>query len=171
VSRAVARAAIAAAIVALATAALAQSPGPAPAPPTVAATIGGEHFVLELAADPLTMHQGLGGRDRIDPRGGMLFVYPRPQPLAFVMRDCPVPIDVAFLDPQGRVINLAEMEPEPPRRAGESAADYDARLPVHRSALPARYAVEVAGGRLRALGVAPGARVEIDWDALRAAYR
>jgi uncharacterized membrane protein (UPF0127 family) len=149
-------------VLALAAAALAQGP----APPTVAATIAGEVFTLEVARDPWMMFRGLGGRARIDPKGGMLFVYPRAQPLAFVMRDCPVAIDVAFLDRRGRVINVYEMKPEPPRAPGESEAAYERRLPSYRSALPARFAVEVAGGRLRELGVGPGDEVEADWAAL-----
>lgn len=128
----------------------------------VAATIGGERFTLEVASDPATMYRGLGGRTRIDPHGGMLFVYASPRPLAFVMRDCPVPLDVAFLDDAGRVIAFHEMKPEPPRAPGESAADYEARLPSYGSPLPARWAVEVAGGRLRALGVRPGDRIELE---------
>jgi hypothetical protein len=132
---------------------------------TLAAVIGGERFELEVAADPLTQYRGLGGRAHVDPRGGMLFVYPTPRPLAFVMRDCVVPIDVAFLDAEGRVINAHEMTPEAPRRAGESAAAYEARLRLYPSALPARYAVEVAGGRLRALGVRGGDRIELETDA------
>jgi hypothetical protein len=139
-----------------------------PALPTVGATIAGERFALEVARDAATMYRGLGGRMRIDPAGGMLFVYAQAQPLAFVMRDCPVPIDVAFLDAIGRVINLHEMRPEPPRRPDESQAAYEARLPQYRSALPARFAIEVAGGRLRALGIGPGDRVEIDWQGLGA---
>jgi uncharacterized membrane protein (UPF0127 family) len=135
------------------------------------ATIGGRRFALEVAADPAVMHRGLGGRARIDPQGGMLFVYAAPQPLAFVMRDCPVPIDVAFLDGGRRVIAIREMKPEPPRGPGESDAAYEARLPVYKSPLPAQLAVELAGGRLRELGVRPGDAIELDVEALSDALR
>jgi len=134
--------------------------------PTVAATIGGERFALELARDPATQMRGLGGRDAIDPHGGMLFAFDGPHPLVFVMRDCPIPIDVAFLDAQGRVINVFAMQPERPRAAGEAGAAYERRLRPYPSALPAQYAVEVAGGRLAALGVGSGDRIEIDFGAL-----
>lgn len=130
--------------------------------PTVAATIGGETFRLELAADSATMFRGLGGRTEIPPRAGMLFAYPAPRPLAFVMRDCLVPIDIAFLDADGRVLNLYTMQVEPPRRDDESAAAYEARLPSYRSAGAARYGVEVAGGLLDELGVRPGDAIEFE---------
>jgi uncharacterized membrane protein (UPF0127 family) len=161
------RAAAALGLAALLAAAAARAGEPA----RVGATIGGPRFALEVAADPAVMYRGLGGRTRIDPQGGMLFVYAAPQPLAFVMRDCPVPIDVAFLDGGRRVIAIREMKPEPPRGPGESAAAYEARLPVYRSPLPAQLAVELAGGRLRELGVGPGDAIELDLDALGSALR
>jgi hypothetical protein len=66
----------------------------------------------------------------------MLFPYPSPRPLAFVMRDCKVPIDVAFPDAGGRVLNVHTMKAEPPRREDESAAAYESRLPSYASAGP-----------------------------------
>jgi uncharacterized membrane protein (UPF0127 family) len=134
--------------------------------PTIPATIGGQPFLLEVAADPQTMYRGLGGRRVIPPLGGMLFVYPAPGPLAFVMRDCPIPIDVAFLDPDGRIVGIHTMKPEPPRRPDESAAAYESRLPSYPSPVPAQYAVELAGGRLAELGVRAGDRVTIDFAKL-----
>jgi len=129
--------------------------------PTALASIGGEHFELEVARDPAAQMRGLGGRTSIDPHGGMLFVFPQTRPLAFVMRDCPIPIDVAFLDAQGRVINVHTMQPEPPRAPGESALDYEARLHPYPSALPAHFALEVAGGRLAELGVRSGDVIQL----------
>ncbi len=130
--------------------------------PTVPVVIAGESFRLELAADSETMFRGLGGRTGIPARGGMLFAYPAPRPLAFVMRDCLVPLDIAFLDADGRVLNRHTMEVEPPRRDDESVAAYEARLPSYRSTGAARYAVEVAGGLLDELGVRPGDRIDIE---------
>ncbi|RIL07820.1 MAG: hypothetical protein DCC71_01700 [Proteobacteria bacterium] len=135
---------------------------------TTAVTIGGERFVLEVARDPAVQYRGLGGRTSIDPHGGMIFVFQRPQATAFVMRDCPIPIDVAFLDGDGRVVALHEMKPEPPRGPRESAAAYDARLRPYPSGLPVAFAVETAGGRLRQLGVRAGDRIELGRAALLA---
>ena len=138
----------------------------APKLPTIDVTIGGERFTLEVARDPMVQYRGLGGRTHIDPHGGMLFAFPYPHSTAFVMRDCPIPIDVAFLDPDGRVIAVHEMQPEPPRAAGESAADYEERLHQYPSGLPAMFAIETAGGRMRQLGLRGGDQLELDRDAL-----
>lgn len=129
--------------------------------PTREVVIGGERFRLEVAADPHTQYRGLGGRSEIPRNGGMLFVHASPRPLAFVMRDCLVPIDVAFLDADGRVLNVHTMPPEPPRRSGESADAYEARLPAYPSAGAAQYAIELAGGRFAELGVGRGDRIAL----------
>ena len=153
-------AAFAITVVLAALAALAASAQPlAPRLPTMQVTIGGERFTLEVARDPATQFRGLGGRTHIDPHGGMLFVFPSPRATAFVMRDCPIPIDVAFLDADGRVIAIHEMQPEPPRSAGESTAAYESRLRQYPSGLPALYALETAGGRLRALNLQGGTKL------------
>ena len=151
---------------ALAALLLAAALAPAAAPaqgglPTREVVIGGERFRLEVAADPQAQYRGLGGRSAIPRNGGMLFVHASPRPLAFVMRDCPILIDVAFLDADGRVLNVHTMKPEPPRRPGESADAYEARLPAYPSTAPAQYAVELAGGRFAELGVGPGDRIDL----------
>jgi hypothetical protein len=118
--------------------------------------IKSERFVLEVARDPQTQFRGLGGRTHIDANGGMIFPFRAPNLTAFVMRDCPIPIDIAFLDAAGRVITIYEMQAEPPRKPGESPMAYEARLKRYPSGLPASYAIETAGGRLRTLGLRPG---------------
>lgn len=128
--------------------------------------LGGETFSLELALDSETRRRGLSGRESIPPNGGMLFVQPRPGLLAMVMRHCPVAIDVAFLDASGRVLAIHEMRVEPPRRSDESPFEYESRLPVYGSGVPAQFAVETAGGRLRQVGLELGDRVALDADAL-----
>ena len=124
--------------------------------------IGGETFTLELALDPATRQRGLSGRGAIPRHEGMLFVLPTPRPFAMVMRDCPAPIDVAFLDADGRVVALHEMSVEPPRAPGETAGAYESRLPIYPSGEPVQFAIETSGGRLRALGLVPGARIPLD---------
>jgi len=128
--------------------------------------LGGETFTLELALDPATRQRGLSGRGAIPRNEGMLFVLPTPRPFAMVMRDCPAPIDVAFLDAEGRVVSLYEMVVEPPRRPDERSLEYEGRLPIYPSGHPVQFAIETAGGRLRELGLAPGTRVALDRESL-----
>ena len=125
-------------------------------------SIGGETFTLELALDPATRQRGLSGRTHLPRNGGMFFAFGSLRPLAMVMRDCPEPIDVAFLDGEGVVVALYEMQPEPPRREGETGMQYERRLPEYPSRAPAQFAIELAGGRLAELGVGVGTRLVFD---------
>lgn len=138
----------------------------ATAPERVAVEVGGVVLHLELALDPESRYRGLSGRDLVPRDGGLLFVYPAPRVIGAVMRDCAIPLDVAFLDPTGRVVALHAMGPEPPRRPDESAADYEARLPPYWSGRPAQFALETASGRLFELGLRVGDRVGLDAPAL-----
>lgn len=128
----------------------------------VAATdIAGETFFLETALDDETRYQGLSGRKHIEEDGGMIFVFPRSMRLAFVMRDCSIPIDIAYLDGAGRVLTMHEMQPEEPQQANESDWEYEQRLKQYPSRFPAQIAVELRGGRLEELGVQEGDRIHI----------
>lgn len=124
--------------------------------------IAGETFDLEPALDNATRTRGLGGRESVDPDGGMLFVFPTPQILGFVMRDCLVPIDIAFVGDTGRVIGMHAMPVEEPQRDDESATEYELRLKRYTSRFPCRIAIEVAGGTWARLGLEVGDRVEIE---------
>ena len=139
--------------------------------PIVSVAIAGRIFRLELAQGRRAQQRGLGGRTQIDPYGGMLFAYGTARERAMVMRDCPVPIDVAFLNAQGRVVGLHAMQPEPPRGDRESESHYEARLPVYPSGEAAQFAVELAGGRLARLGVRIGDPLVADWTALASEVR
>jgi uncharacterized membrane protein (UPF0127 family) len=128
--------------------------------------IGGAPFDLELALDPASRYRGLSGRTSIPANAGMLFVFPDARPLRFVRRDCFVPIDVAFLDDRGRIVAIHEMPIEPPRGPDESAGENERRLPSWSSAISARFAIELAGGRLASLGVHAGQHLVFDFGSL-----
>jgi uncharacterized membrane protein (UPF0127 family) len=156
----------AAGLLVLALAHAAAAGGEAPPPEVVWVALGGETFSLELAADPVKRHRGLSGRSGMARNGGMLFVLPSPERFVMVMRDCPEPLDLLFLDARGRVVALHEMQPEPPRRPGETPFQYEQRLRRYASGGPVQFAVEIAGGRLRELGIAVGDRIPLDTETL-----
>lgn len=139
--------------------------------PTAPVTIKGERFVMELALTEPHRIKGLSGREEIDPEGGMLFVFPSSARREFVMRDCPAPIDIAFLDSSGRVVALHEMKPEEPKREGETDMAYDRRLKKYPSRFAAQFAVETAGGRLAGVGLKEGDKVVFDIEGIKARAR
>lgn len=90
----------------------------------------------------------LGGYD------GMLFAYPDDHEGGFWMRDTVLPLSIAYLDADGRVVSTADMEPCP---------DGGPACPTYPPAGPYRDALEVPRGGLDALGLVEGspARLEV----------
>ncbi len=117
-------------------------------------------FTLELAMDSASRTQGLSDRESVAPDGGMLFVFRDAQRRSFVMRRCLVPIDIAFLDPAGRVIAMHAMQVEPYDTPESELKRYDSRW-------PAQFAIEWAGGTLDRLGVQIGDRINLPLESLK----
>lgn len=122
--------------------------------------IAGRTFHLELALDEDARFQGLSDRPSIDADGGMLFVFPRPRELNFVMRRCLVPIDLIYLGPGGRIVSMHTMQVVP----------YDTpefQLKYYNSGWPAQFAVELKAGSIDELGLKTGQKIDLPLQALK----
>jgi len=115
-------------------------------PPTVGIWAGAGHLEAEVAATPEARHRGLMGREYLDPDRAMLFVWPREGPRVFWMKDTRIPLSVAFLDGQGRVLNVEGMQPLREDRFYGSQGG-------------ARFALEANRGWFRRYGVERGNRL------------
>jgi uncharacterized membrane protein (UPF0127 family) len=148
----------------------AKTPASNTAPKDTTVTIAGKAFTLETALSPTKQFKGLSGRTDIPSDGGMIFVFPTAQERYFVMRDCPVPIDIVFLDAKMKVTAQHEMVPEPPSTPAELVPDsdgrnaYERRLKPYHSKFPAMYVLEFKGGTIKGLNLKEGQKLEIDPD-------
>ncbi|RJL21183.1 DUF192 domain-containing protein [Paracoccus siganidrum] len=119
---------------------------------------------VEIADDAASRAQGLMFRRSL-PRGqGMLFVYPRPAPLFFWMRNTFIPLDIVFIDDRG-VIRHIHPQARPLDETpipGAAPGDPD----------PERLMVlEIGGGEAARLGLRVGqALAHPRLDAARAAW-
>jgi hypothetical protein len=104
-------------------------------------------FTVEIADEPEEWRRGLMERPSLAPDAGMLFLFPEAAPRAFWMMNTLIPLDIVFIDAEGRIINIHTNVPPciPPRRC-----------PTYPSAAPAQYVLEIAGGRVQALGIQAG---------------
>ncbi len=134
---------------------------------TATVEINGRTFHLEIADTQNARVQGLSDRTFIDDDGGMLFVFTRADKRYFVMRRCPIPIDIIFLDASGRVVATHQMKEEEPQGENESDAQYEDRLKRYPSRFAAQFAIELQGGMLDNLDVKEGQVIELDLDALK----
>lgn len=135
---------------------------PASAPATEKLTIGGEEFELEIAATPEARERGLMGRDEIKEHSGMIFIYAWAQTLSFWMKNCPIEMDILFINDKGVIVAAHRMKPAPAMRPGESESAYDARLPRYESRRPAQFAIELKAGTIERLKIKPGDRIEME---------
>jgi uncharacterized membrane protein (UPF0127 family) len=103
---------------------------------------------LEVAADEPARERGLSRRDALPSGTGMAFLFPGDTRVPFWMKDTLVPLQIAFVGADGRVVGLFEM---PPCRADP--------CPTYAPTRPYRYAVELGSGAFTAAGVAEGDRV------------
>jgi uncharacterized membrane protein (UPF0127 family) len=111
-------------------------------------TLAGRTWRVEVAMSAHERYVGLGGRDRLEPGTGMLFVYPSPGETEFTMRGCLVPLDIAFLSADRRVVSMDTMTVE---------RDRAGRKPYCPGA-PAQFILEVPAGELAEAGVTVGTR-------------
>ena len=100
--------------------------------PTLTLSVGGHAVKAEIAADDATRQQGLMYRKQMPKSDGMLFVFPELGYHAMWMKNCFIPISVAYMDDAGKIISIHEMAPQ-------------TETP-HQALGPARYALEMNGG-------------------------
>lgn len=108
--------------------------------------IRGHSIRAEIANTEQGRRMGLMHRDRLAEDSGMLFIYREPEHAAMWMKNTRIPLSVAFLDAQGRILNIEDMEP-----FSEQA---------HASRGLASYALEMNRGWFSKRGIRAGDRVE-----------
>lgn len=96
------------------------------------ALISGKDYELqiELAMNKESRRCGLSFRDQLADDQGMLFVFDQDKILSFWMKDTRMPLSIAFLTAQGKILNIRTMQP-----MNDTLH--------HSSTGPARYALEV----------------------------
>jgi uncharacterized protein len=81
-------------------------------PPSEVSFEGGDAVLyVEVADDPTERRRGLMGVHHLPDDEGMAFVFERPVTTGFWMKDTHIPLSIAFVDEEDRVVGLREMKP------------------------------------------------------------
>ncbi len=117
------------------------------------------HMETALSDDERTT--GLMFRTTLPDDGGMLFLFPKAEKHSFWMRNCLIPLDVLFIDVNGKITAIHTMKVERRRGENESEDAYIDRLPSYSSKTAVIAAIELNAGMAEALGLKVGDKVEI----------
>jgi uncharacterized membrane protein (UPF0127 family) len=113
---------------------------------TVTLSAGMYNIRAEVARTPLQTQTGLMFRPAMAAHEGMLFVFDGLERRCFWMKNTLLPLTIAFVADDGRIVNLADMQPQ--------------SLDSHCSAEPVRYALEMNQGWFAKRGIKPGFKLK-----------
>jgi uncharacterized membrane protein (UPF0127 family) len=100
---------------------------------------------VELARTDAERSQGLMHRKQLTDREGMLFIFERDEVLSFWMKNTLIPLSIAFISADGRIIDIKDMKP--------------LDLSPVKSSRSVRYALEVPQGWFAREGIKTGDRL------------
>lgn len=113
--------------------------------PRVPITAGMYRIDAQVAATPQQRQTGLMFRENLPQQEGMLFVFEEPAVQCFWMKNTLVPLTAAFVADDGRIVNLADMQPQ--------------TTDSHCSEAPVRYVLEMNQGWFAKKGLRKGAKL------------
>ena len=103
-------------------------------------------FQVEVARSFAEQEKGLMFRTYMGADEGMLFPMEPPRNAAFWMKNTVIPLDIIFIGPDNRVINVA----------ADAVPYSEESIP---SAGPTKAVLELPGGRAAQIGLMPGDRI------------
>tara|TARA_Y100001963_G_C6716470_1_gene416876 strand:+ start:334 stop:744 length:411 start_codon:yes stop_codon:yes gene_type:complete len=97
---------------------------------------------VEIADTPFKRSLGLMHREKLEPDSGMMFIFPDKKEHSFWMKDTHIPLSIAYIDNDGVILNIEDMEPR--------------SLDSIKSNGPCQYALEVNKGWFEKNGIQAG---------------
>jgi hypothetical protein len=107
----------------------------------------GMHVIqAEVAASEAERQQGLMFREKMRPNEGMVFLFGAPAGVCMWMKNTLLPLSVAFIDENGKIVNIEDMKPQ--------------TTDSHCAKKPVRYALEMNQGWFKRKNIKPGSMIE-----------
>jgi uncharacterized membrane protein (UPF0127 family) len=121
--------------------------GPDETLPVITVSINKHIFMVEVASTHEQRAKGLMFRKTLKENHGMLFMFPADQFLSFYMKNTYVPLSLAYISSDGKIIQIEDLKPLD-------------ETPVYSKA-QARYALELPRGTFESLGIHTGDTVTL----------
>ncbi len=121
---------------------------PVPAGAWFPLTVGEATLRVQLALSAQEQQRGLMHRDELGADEGMVFLFPRPGPRSFWMKNTRLPLDIGYFDPSGRLVEVRPLYPFDETAVPSTGGDI-------------QIALETNQGWFRANGVKPGDRLDL----------
>ena len=113
--------------------------------PVMELSAGFYRIEAEVASNDRNRQLGLMNRQTMPAQHGMLFVFTENNTHCMWMRNTLLPLSVAFLNEEGKIINIEDMQPQTEDN--------------HCARVPARYALEMNLGWFAQRGIKPGMKL------------
>jgi len=113
---------------------------------TIVIGAGMQNIRAEVAQTPQQMQIGMMFRREMGTHEGMLFAYDSPGIRCFWMKNTLLPLSIAFIADDGRIVNIADMQPQSEK--------------LHCSETPVRYALEMNQGWFAKRNIGPGFKLK-----------
>lgn len=114
--------------------------------PVVSLTAGMHVIRAEVAAREEQRRQGLMFREKMAQNEGMVFVFETPIQICMWMKNTLLPLSVAFIEDDGKIVNIEDMQPQ--------------TTDSHCAKKPVRYALEMNQGWFKKRSIGPGSIIE-----------
>lgn len=121
--------------------------------PTIKVWVGAEELVTEMALNGEQQMTGMMWRTNMPENTAMIFVHPAPRQASYWMKNCYVPLSIAYIDTDGVILEIHDMKP------------HDTNSVVSAS-MNVRFALETPQGWFQRHNVSTGAVVRTERGSL-----
>jgi uncharacterized membrane protein (UPF0127 family) len=121
--------------------------------PTIKVWVGAEELVTEMCLTSVQQMTGMMWRTNLAENEAMIFVHPAPRQAGYWMKNCFVPLSIAYLDTAGVILEIHDMQPHDTNSVVSAATDV-------------RFALETRQGWFQRHKISPGAVVRTERGSL-----
>jgi uncharacterized protein len=80
--------------------------------PTIKLYLGAQEMTAEVAQTEQQQECGMMFRTNMGSNEGMIFLLPQPMRASFWMKNCPLPLSAAYIDPDGTIEEIHSLQPQ-----------------------------------------------------------